>query len=92
MKIEENGIEDQEMKARIAKGSQKYGILRLPMRSKFVSRRIKERIYRTVSRARAVDACEKWVLKKSDEGVSKRRKVGGEEQEQNNIIHKSTNK
>lgn len=42
-------------------------MLRLLKRSKFVSRRTKEKIYRTVIRATAVYACETWALKKFEE-------------------------
>lgn len=50
-KIEESGKEEQEIKARLTKGSRKYGMLRPFMRSVFVSRKPKDGIYKTVLRA-----------------------------------------
>ena len=65
--IEEYGHEKQEIKARIAKGNQKYGSLRTLMKSKYLSRKTKLRIYRTVIRPTTTYACETWVLNKTEE-------------------------
>lgn len=56
MKMEEIRKGDQGIKAKVLKGSHKYGMLRQLVRSKFDSRRTKERIHRTVTTA--VYACE----------------------------------
>lgn len=67
VRINENGLEEQEIEARIARANQKYGMLRPLVKSPDVSRKTKIRIYKTVVRPTATYACETWVLKKSEE-------------------------
>lgn len=54
IKSEQKGKEDQEIRTRIAEEIVKYGMLRLLIWPKFISRKNKERIYRTVIKATVV--------------------------------------
>lgn len=67
VKIQDNGHEEQEIKARIAKGNQKYGSLRTLLKSHYVSRKTKIRIYKTVIRPTTTYASETWIINKDTE-------------------------
>ena len=67
VKLEERGGEAGEVKVRVAKGKQVYGKLSKLMRAKVVSRKTKERIYKSIIRPTVMYESETWVLNGAEE-------------------------
>jgi hypothetical protein len=60
--ITENGEEKEEIQERIAKGTKSMGGLLHILKSKSISRKVKERIYRTIRRPVVIYGSKAWKL------------------------------